>query len=116
MVQLKATDPDNRPVTYSILSSTATGYTFSRSGLLRWKVTSNENKRFTFKVTDECGAFNTIDMTVRIVQCPCLYGGKCIPHPYHPRGSGLYQCKCVNGNSGVRCEEFMAILGEDSKR
>ncbi|XP_031570864.1 von Willebrand factor D and EGF domain-containing protein-like [Actinia tenebrosa] len=103
VLQLRATDPDNRPVTYSLLSSTATGHTFSPAGLLRWKVTSNE--KFTFQVTDECGAFDTTDMRVRIVQCPCLNGGQCVPHPNHPRGSGLYQCKCVNGFSGDRCEK-----------
>jgi hypothetical protein len=114
-LQLLATDPDNRPIKYSILSSTATGYTLSPSGLLRWNVSSNEDKKFTFKVTDECGAFDTINMTVRMVQCPCLNGGKCLPHPNHPRGSGQYQCKCVNGDSGKLCENKMAKRGEDSK-
>ncbi|XP_031570892.1 von Willebrand factor D and EGF domain-containing protein-like, partial [Actinia tenebrosa] len=108
VIQLKATDPDNRPVTFSLLSSTATGHTLSTAGLLRWKVTSNE--KFTFKVTDECGAFDTTDMLVRIVQCPCLNDGQCVPHPYHPRGSGLYQCKCVNGFSGDRCQRCPGLV------
>ena len=103
MLQLKATDPDKRPVRYSVVSSTATGYTFTRAGLLRGKVTSIE--KFTFKVTDECGAFDTTDVRVRIVQCPCLNGGQCVPHPSHPRGSGLYQCNCANGFTGDRCEK-----------
>ncbi|XP_031572276.1 receptor-type tyrosine-protein phosphatase F-like [Actinia tenebrosa] len=49
-------------------------------------------------------------MRVRIVQCPCLNGGQCVPHPYHPRGSGLYQCKCVNEFSGDTCERCPGLV------
>jgi hypothetical protein len=111
-IQLKAKDPENLSVTYYILSSTATGYTFSPSGLLRWKVTSNDDKKFTVKFTDECDAFDTTDMTVRIVQCPCFNGGKCVPHPNHPRGSGRYQCNCINKFSGERCERCPGLVCE----
>ncbi|KAK3755691.1 hypothetical protein QZH41_008932 [Actinostola sp. cb2023] len=104
-LQLKASDPDNRPVTYSLLSTTASSvYIFSSTGLLQWKVTSQDNKDFTFKVTDECNATDTITVTVRIVVCPCKNGGKCVPKSSYPRGSGQYSCQCPQGFSGDKCE------------
>ncbi|XP_031572274.1 von Willebrand factor D and EGF domain-containing protein-like [Actinia tenebrosa] len=105
ILQLLSKDPDNRPVTYSLLRSTAHDYTFIKSGLLRWNVTSNGNQGFNLKVTDECGAFDTLNITVRILQCPCRNGGQCVPHPYHPRGSGQYYCNCLRGFSGPNCEQ-----------
>ncbi|XP_031549644.1 von Willebrand factor D and EGF domain-containing protein-like isoform X2 [Actinia tenebrosa] len=105
VLQFQATDLDNRPVKYSLLSSTPTGCTMSPSGLLRWNVTSNENQKFTLQVTDECEAFDTLNITVRILQCPCLKGGQCVPHPYHPRGSGQYYCNCPRGFTGANCEQ-----------
>ena len=104
-IQLKASDPDNRPIKFSLIRSTAnSGYTFTSTGLLKCDVTSRDSKEFTFKVTDECNATDVITVTIRIVVCPCKNGGKCLPHPYYPRGSGVYTCQCPVGFTGDKCE------------
>lgn len=102
-LQLKATDPDDRPLKYYLISSTANkGYVLSSSGLLQLNVTSQAD--FTVEVKDECSATDTTTITVHVLKCPCRNGGKCSPHPYHPRGSGQYSCKCPTGFNGTVCE------------
>lgn len=102
-LKLKASDPDNRPIRYSLISSTlSNGYTMSSTGLLQWNVTSQAD--FTVQVIDECNATDTITIALHLVKCPCKNGGQCFPHPYYPRGSGQYSCQCQSGFNGTKCD------------
>ncbi|EDO30682.1 predicted protein, partial [Nematostella vectensis] len=103
-LQIQATDPDNRPINYSLASTNAQGYTFTSGGLLNYTMTSSESKTFTVVATDECGAKDTMTITLKVLACPCQNEGVCYPHPYHPRGSGQYYCTCQVGFNGSLCE------------
>ena len=78
---------------------------FSGSNVLQWKPDSLNSTRFYFKATDECNASSTFNMTVDILTCPCTDKGVCVPDPNHPRGSGMYYCKCHHGYEGQTCEK-----------
>ncbi|XP_048577303.1 protein crumbs homolog 1-like [Nematostella vectensis] len=103
-LQIEALDPDNRPVTYSLANTDAQGYVFTPDGQLNITMTTSDSKTFKFVATDECNASDTTTVTVKAMECPCQHGGTCHPHPYHPRGSGQYECACPAGFNGSRCE------------
>ncbi|EDO25383.1 predicted protein, partial [Nematostella vectensis] len=103
-LQIQATDPDNRPVNYTLATTNAHDYTFTSGGLLNYTMTSSESKTFTVVATDECGAKDTMTITLKLLTCPCQNEGVCHPHPYHPRGSGQYYCACPVGFNGSLCE------------
>lgn len=103
-LQLVASDPENRNVTFSLLSTDATsGYSLSPSGLLRISVKA-QYMNFTIAVTDECNARDTINVKLNYMLCHCKNGGQCKPLPRSPRGSGHYTCECLKGFSGDACE------------
>ncbi|XP_048577280.1 von Willebrand factor D and EGF domain-containing protein isoform X3 [Nematostella vectensis] len=103
-LQIEALDPDNRRVTYSLANTDAQGYVFTPDGQLNITMTTSDSKTFKFVATDECNASDTTTVTVKAMECPCQHGGTCHPHPYHPRGSGQYECACPAGFNGSRCE------------
>ncbi|XP_001626966.2 von Willebrand factor D and EGF domain-containing protein [Nematostella vectensis] len=107
-LQIQAIDTDGRPVTYSLASTNAQGYTFTASGLLKYTMPSTESKTFTVVAIDECGAKDTMTITLKALTCPCINGGVCHPHPYHPRGSGRYTCTCPEGFTGNLCETSLS--------
>ena len=75
-----------------------------RDNVLSWNVTSNVNRQFFFKATDACQGFSLFNITVSLNVCPCHNNGSCVPHPNKPKGSGLYECNCVPGFTGDRCQ------------
>lgn len=74
-------------------------------GVLLWKPESTVKETFYFKVTDECNASSTFEMTIEILACPCTDKGTCRTDPNHPRGSGMYYCECQHGYKGQKCEK-----------
>ena len=74
-----------------------------RDKILFWNATDDASTRFFLKATDACGALSTLTITVNLVACQCQ-NGICIPHRYEPRGSGYYECNCIPGFTGAKCE------------
>ena len=77
-ILLKATDPDNRPFSFSLAKPTPTsGVTFDTSaGLFQYQVTSPQNTSFTFQVKDECNATDTVT-----IRCRIKFSLNCIDFP-----------------------------------
>ena len=94
-------DPEGLPVTVS-LEGNSKGAVIHQN-VLRWNVSSDSSTHFSLKATDACHASATLNITVKLVDCQCK-NGSCVPHPNKPRGSGLYECSCLPGFSGSKCE------------
>ena len=95
-------DPEGLPVTVSLEGNSKEAV--MRQNVLRWKVSSDSSTHFSLKATDACQASATLNITVNLVDCQCK-NGSCVPHPNEPRGSGFYECKCLPGFSGSKCEK-----------
>ena len=87
-----------------MMSGSPPGAKLTNQGVLQWRPQSTVKEKFYFKATDECNASSTFEMSVEILTCPCTDKGVCLPDPNHPRGSGMYYCKCQPGYDGQRCE------------
>ena len=87
-----------------MMSGSPPGAKLTNQGVLQWRPQSTVKEKFYFKATDECNASSTFEMSVEILTCPCTDKGVCLPDPNHPRGSGMYYCKCQPGYEGQRCE------------
>lgn len=103
-LQLEGEDPEERPFVISMMSGSPPGAKLTNQGVLQWRPQSTVKEKFYFKATDECNASSTFEMSVEILTCPCTDKGVCLPDPNHPRGSGMYYCKCQPGYDGQRCE------------
>ena len=87
-----------------MMSGSPPGAKLTDQGVLQWRPQSTVKEKCYFKATDECNASSTFEMSVEILTCPCTDKGVCLPDPNHPRGSGMYYCKCQPGYDGQRCE------------
>ena len=103
-LQLEGEDPEERPFVISMMSGSPSGAKLTNQSVLQWRPQSAVKENFYFKATDECNASSTFEMSVEILTCPCTDKGVCLPDPNHPRGSGVYYCKCQPGYEGQRCE------------
>ena len=90
------------PVTVSLMAGSPSEAVM-RDNVLLWNATNDANTPFYFKATDKCQAFSMLNVTVNLRSCQCQ-NGSCIPHPNKPRGSGFYECICIPGFTGVKCE------------
>ena len=104
-LQLEGEDPESRPFVISMIDGNPSHAKLSASHILYWKPETQNSTNFFFRATDECNASSTFNMTIEVVICPCTEKGICEPNPGHPRGSGMYVCKCQPGYEGQRCEK-----------
>ena len=102
-LQIQINDTEGRPVQLILLPGFPQGAQLTSDKVLHYTPKDNITRRFSFKATDECNASSTANISIEIVVCPCLNGGKCRPDPGHPRGSAMYICDCAGGYTGVRC-------------
>lgn len=104
-LQLEGEDPESRPFVISMIDGNPSHAKLSASHILYWKPETQNSTNFFFRATDECNASSTFNMTIEVVIFPCTEKGICEPNPGHPRGSGMYVCKCQPGYEGQRCEK-----------
>ena len=103
-VQIKATDPENRTIWYSVMQNNTLGVSLSEEGLFSWIKMTNDSTTFTFKATDECGAYSAKNVTVMLKECLCKNSGECIPDKRYLDGAGNFTCSCPIEYTGVLCE------------
>ena len=96
-------DPEGMPVTVSIMDGSPSKAVV-RDNVLIWNATNDATTQFFLKATDACQATSYLNITVSLVVCQCQNNGSCVPHPNKPRGSGFYECQCVPGYTGDKCE------------
>ena len=96
-------DPESMPVTLSLMDGSPSKAVV-RDNVLIWNATNDANTQFFLKATDACRATSYLNITVSLVACQCQNNASCVPHPNKPRGSGLYECQCVPGYTGDKCE------------
>ena len=96
-------DPEGMPVTVSLMNGSPT-QAVARDKAVKWNVTNNPAAHFFLKAVDSCQAVSMHNITVSLVVCPCQNNGSCVPDPNKPRGSGFYQCNCIPGFTGEKCE------------
>ena len=101
-LNVNVSDPEGMPVTVLLMNGSPSNAIMQKNVLL-WNATSYPSTRFFLKATDACQAVSTLNITVSLVACQCQ-NGICVPHPNKPRGSGLYECNCIPGFTGVKCE------------
>ncbi|XP_022807283.1 von Willebrand factor D and EGF domain-containing protein-like isoform X1 [Stylophora pistillata] len=96
-------DPEGMPVTVSLMDGSPIKATV-RDNVLIWNATNDAKTPFFLKATDACQATSYVNITVSLVVCQCENNGSCVPHPNKPRGSGFYDCQCLPGYTGEKCE------------
>lgn len=96
-------DPEGMPVVVSLMNG-GSAKAIIRENVLIWNATKDVQTHFFLKATDACQAFSTHNITVTLNKCECQNHGKCVPHPDKPRGSGYYECHCIPGFTGDKCE------------
>lgn len=103
-VQLKAKDPENRTIYYSFAQDKTFGASLTENGLFTWTKITNNSTVFKFNVTDECGAYSLLNVSVVIKKCPCQNSGECLPDYRYLDGAGNFTCSCPAEYTGVLCE------------
>jgi len=96
-------DPEGMPVTLSLMDGSPSK-SVVRDNVLIWNATNDANTQFFLKAMDACQATSHLNITVSFLVCQCQNNGSCVPHPNKPRGSGFYECQCVPGYTGDKCE------------
>ena len=96
-------DPEDMPVTLSLMQGSPTNASVVDS-VLTWKATNDASTQFFLKAADACQASSYANITVSLVACQCQNNGTCVPYPNKPRGSGFYECNCLPGFTGKKCE------------
>ena len=92
------------PVTVSLMEGSPTKASVF-ANVLTWNATNDATPtQFLLKATDACQATSFANISVSLVVCQCQNNGTCVPHPNKPRGSGLYECDCLPGFTGDKCE------------
>ena len=105
MLQLEGDDPEDRSFKIELMDGNPPEATITQSSVLVWKAEPFNSTEFFLKITDECNASSTFNLTIDILTCPCVKDGICVPDSKHPRGSGMYICSCQPGYEGQRCEK-----------
>lgn len=100
---IDAVDPESMPITFSLMDGSPSKAVV-RGDVLIWNVTNDAKTQFFLKATDACQATSYVNITVSLDVCQCQNNGRCVPHPNNPRGSGFYECQCVPGYTGDKCE------------
>jgi Notch-like protein len=103
-VQLNANDPENRTVRYSFGQNQRFGASLNKNGSFVWTKNTNDSTTFTFNVTDECGAYSTLTVSVVIKECPCRNSGECFLDYRDMDGGGNFTCSCPSEYTGALCE------------
>ncbi|XP_022804686.1 von Willebrand factor D and EGF domain-containing protein-like, partial [Stylophora pistillata] len=96
-------DPEGMPVVVSLVNGGPTE-AIIRENVLIWNATKDIMTHFLLKATDACQAVSSHNITVSLVNCQCQNHGRCVSHPDKPRGSGYYECHCLPGFAGDKCE------------
>uniref|UniRef100_A0A3B3IFZ7 Si:ch73-105b23.6 n=1 Tax=Oryzias latipes TaxID=8090 RepID=A0A3B3IFZ7_ORYLA len=104
-VQIVAQDPNNDPITYSLLSPWPVGASIGESGSLTWMPLSTMPVQLTIKVSDTLKASSFFTPILRV--CSCLNGGTCLQESVienHLQGKfQVLGCLCPKGFSGKFC-------------
>ena len=100
---IDVSDPEGMPVTVSLIGGSPSEAVM-RDNILLWNATSDENTQFFLQAVDACQAVSSFNITVSLLACQCKNNGSCVPHPEKPRGSGFYECDCMAGLTGAKCE------------
>ncbi|PFX12900.1 von Willebrand factor D and EGF domain-containing protein [Stylophora pistillata] len=96
-------DPEGMPLVVSLVNGGPTQAIIQQNVLI-WNATKDIMTHFLLKATDACQAVSSHNITVSLVNCQCQNHGRCVPHPDKPRGSGYYECHCLPGFTGDKCE------------
>ncbi|XP_028406132.1 von Willebrand factor D and EGF domain-containing protein-like isoform X2 [Dendronephthya gigantea] len=104
-VQLSADDPENRTVQYSFAQGKTFGATLSKNGSFTWIKNDRGTTAFVFNVTDECGAYSTLNVSVVLKDCSCVNSGECHPDYRYLDGAGNFTCSCLAEYTGDLCED-----------
>ena len=102
-LNIDVVDPEGMPVTVSLMTGSP-NKAVVRNNVLIWNATNYAKTEFFLKATDACQATSFANITVSLVACQCQNNGSCVPHPNKPRGSGYYECDCVPGFTGDKCQ------------
>jgi hypothetical protein len=103
-VQLRAIDPEYRTIRYSFAQNVTFGASLTESGVFTWTKNINDSTIFLFKVTDECGAYSVLNVSIVIKECPCLNSGECFPDYRYLDGAGNFTCSCPAEYTGGLCD------------
>ncbi|XP_028411917.1 neurogenic locus notch homolog protein 2-like [Dendronephthya gigantea] len=103
-VQLNAKDPENRTVSFSFVSKETFQASLTKNGLFSWSKDTKDSTVFRFNVTDECGAYSILNVSVIIKECPCKNSGECKPDYRFLDGAGKFRCSCPAEYTGNLCE------------
>ena len=103
-MQLRANDPENRPLRFTLEQNSTANASLIENGFFTWIPTTNDSTSFTFKVYDECGLYDVLNILVVIKRCPCQNDGRCQLDSKDLSGSGNFTCLCNYGYNGTLCE------------
>lgn len=103
-MQLKASDPEKRPITFRQGFTTNDLVNVNETGVLEWPATDTGDIRVEVSVLDVCGLSVVENFLLTHVACDCTNGGSCVPAPGKPLGQGYYVCVCMPGYTGELCE------------
>ena len=97
-LQLQATDPENRPIHYTMADTPLTDIILSSDGkLIIRNVTLDATFNVTVRVTDQCNGTSTHKITFTVLGCDCQHGGTCAL-----QGDEVV-CVCPVGLTGSHC-------------